>query len=278
MTLLSGLSNSFGITNFTGAGSYTLSVNGTFGNPNYVVTRNDGVWTVNRAQVVVTANGGSSVYGQSPVNPGLSASGLVNGESVAVLTGMSNSFGINSSTGAGRRTLSVVGTLSNGNYVVTSRLGGTWTVDRAPITVTADPQSRLLSETDPLLTYRITSGAALQHRSALRRPDPGIRQRARLLRDHAGHARGLGQLRADLRRIDVRDQASAVVHFAEPVRVGCAGRVRQPGPHLVPDQRHDVLRLIPVRSGRARGRRWRHRPGQCRQNKWRRPRRRRRVE
>ena len=157
--VLSGLSNSFGITNFTGAGSHTLGVNGAFGNPNYVVTRNDSIWTVNPAQITVTPIDGRSVYGQSPVNPGLWATGLVNGEGVSVLTGLSSSFRINGSSGAGRHALTVAGTLTNPNYVVTSRGITVWTVDRAPITVTADPQSRMFSETDPLLTYRITSGA-----------------------------------------------------------------------------------------------------------------------
>ncbi len=78
---LSGLSNSFGIGNLTGAGSYTLNVNGTFSNANYTITsRNTGTWTVNPAQITVTANGGSSVYGDAPSNPGFSVSGLRNGD------------------------------------------------------------------------------------------------------------------------------------------------------------------------------------------------------
>ena len=54
--------------------------------------------------------------------------------------------------------LRVAGLLTNTNYVIDNRLAGLWTVDRAALTVAADPQSRLFSEADPLLTYRITSG------------------------------------------------------------------------------------------------------------------------
>ncbi|WP_164172251.1 hypothetical protein, partial [Streptococcus pneumoniae] len=64
VAVLTGLSNSFGITNATDAGDHTLSVVGTLTNGNYRVTRHDGTWTVNPADVVVTANGGSSIYGQ----------------------------------------------------------------------------------------------------------------------------------------------------------------------------------------------------------------------
>ncbi len=123
---LSGLSNAFGIDGLTNAGSYTLNVLGTFSNPNYVVTRNDGVWTVNPAQITVTANGGNSVYGQSPVNPGLSVTGLLNGDS---LSGLSNSFGITNLTGAGSHTLSVNGTFGNPNYVVDAQR---WHLDGQP--------------------------------------------------------------------------------------------------------------------------------------------------
>jgi len=46
-----------------------------------------------------TALSGSSTYGLSPANPGLSATGLQNGETVSVLTGLSNSFGITGTSG-----------------------------------------------------------------------------------------------------------------------------------------------------------------------------------
>ncbi len=151
---LTGLSNSFGIANTTDAGSYALHVVGTLTNSNYRVTRTDSAWTVKPAELIVTANGGGSVYGQSPTNPGLTVIGLQNGDA---LTGLSNSFGITNFTNAGTTTLNVNGTFSNQNYVV-SRRAGIWTVDQAQLTVTANSQSRLLSEADPLLTYRITSG------------------------------------------------------------------------------------------------------------------------
>ncbi|GLR91995.1 adhesin [Bradyrhizobium iriomotense] len=135
---LTGLSNSFGITNATNAGSHTLSVAGTLTNGNYTLAgTNSGSWIVNPAPVTVTALGGSSTYGASPSNPGLSATGLQNGESVGVLTGLSNSFGITNATNAGSYTLSVAGTLTNGNYTLAGTNSGSWIVNPAPVTVTA---------------------------------------------------------------------------------------------------------------------------------------------
>ena len=137
-SVLTGLSNSFGITNATNAGSYVLSVIGALTNANYTVAgTNTGSWTVNPAPVTVTALGGSSTYGGSPANPGLSATGLQNGESASVLTGLSNSFGISNATNAGSYMLSVMGALTNGNYTLAGTSNGSWTVNPAPVTVTA---------------------------------------------------------------------------------------------------------------------------------------------
>lgn len=108
-------------------------------NSNYTLTGGAGTVTVTPAPITVTALGGTSTYGASPANPGFTASGLQNGETVGVLTGLSNSFGITGTTSVvgSPYTLSVIGTLTNGNYFVTARNTGTWTVTPAPVTVTA---------------------------------------------------------------------------------------------------------------------------------------------
>ncbi|MEW6640180.1 MAG: YDG domain-containing protein [Pseudomonadota bacterium] len=97
---------------------------------NYTVVGGAGTATVSPAPVTVTASGGTSVFGTSPANPGLSASGLRNGEGVAVLTGLSNSFGITSmsSVAGSPYVLNVVGVLSNPNYTIVARNSGLWTV------------------------------------------------------------------------------------------------------------------------------------------------------
>jgi hypothetical protein len=94
-----------------------------------------GTLTVNPAPVTVTALGGSSTVGSSPGNPGLSATGLQNGQSASALTGLSNSFGITGASSIGSYVMSVVGTLTNGNYTVVGSNSGTWNVAalRGPI-------------------------------------------------------------------------------------------------------------------------------------------------
>lgn len=91
-----------------------------------------GALAVNPAPVTVTALSGSSIYGASSSNPGLSATGLQNGESASVLTGLTNSFDISQTSAAGTYVLSVTGTLANPNYVVAGTVSGTWPVYSVP--------------------------------------------------------------------------------------------------------------------------------------------------
>ena len=104
--------------------------------------------------MTVTALGGTSIFGAGPANPGLSATGLQNGQNVSALTGLSNSFGITGSSNAGGYTLSVAGSNTNGNYIVTGTNAGQWTVTPAKITVTytATPFSVLLGQPLPVIT------------------------------------------------------------------------------------------------------------------------------
>jgi hypothetical protein len=60
-----------------------------------------------------------------------------------VLSGLSNSFGIDATANASTYTLSVAGTLTNGNYTVTGTTDGSWTVDPKGLTITADNQSKI---------------------------------------------------------------------------------------------------------------------------------------
>ncbi|MGL9619413.1 filamentous hemagglutinin N-terminal domain-containing protein [Bradyrhizobium sp. U531] len=125
-----------------------------------------GSLTVNPAPVMVTALGGFSFYGLSASNPGLSAAGLQNGQSISDLTGLSNSFGISKTSPAGSYTLSVTGTLSNPNYVLAGTVNGTWLV-YAPSPATSLPvePTRLWLAVDGI-NHRIDSKGNCSHGSS----------------------------------------------------------------------------------------------------------------
>ncbi len=122
-------------------------------NSNYTVIGGSGSVMVTPASITVTALGGTSVYGSSPTNPGLAATGLQNGENVGVLTGLSNSFGITStsSVAGSPYPLSVVGVLSNPNYTVTARIAGSWTVTPAPSVGSGLATSRVVFDSFDML-------------------------------------------------------------------------------------------------------------------------------
>ena len=132
-----------------GAGNYVLSS-----------TSVTGSGTITPAPVTVTANGGGSIYGQTPANPNLSATGLQGGQSVVLLTGLSNSFGITGQSNAGAYTLTVQGTLTNANYTVAAANKGTFTVAQRALAIGAENQERAANTDNPPLSYQI--GATTQ--------------------------------------------------------------------------------------------------------------------
>jgi hypothetical protein len=110
--------------------------------------------------VTVTALGGSSTVGSSPSNPGLSATGLQNGQSASVLTGLSNSFGITNTSPIGSYLMSVVGTLTNGNYTVVGTNSGSWSVTALRGSMSGGtPTFNGPSPSDPNLLFAPPSGS-----------------------------------------------------------------------------------------------------------------------
>ncbi len=90
---LTGLGNSFGITNLTNAGGYVLNVAGTLTNPNYIVTvTNPGTWVVNPATLTYVANPAIAPSGASIPTLGGVVVGFVNGDSLSAVAIGSPSF------------------------------------------------------------------------------------------------------------------------------------------------------------------------------------------
>jgi filamentous hemagglutinin family protein len=130
-------------TTASNVGTYAITQGTLAASSNYAVTYNGANLSVTPAPLTVTVLGGTSVYGQSPANPGLGYSGLVNGETASVITGLFNTLNITNTTGVGVYNAGIGGTLTNPNYFVFSSIPGGWQVTRAPVTVTytANPLS-----------------------------------------------------------------------------------------------------------------------------------------
>jgi gliding motility-associated-like protein len=112
--------------------------------------------TVSKASLTVTANNKSKIYGASePVLDYTVTGVLYNGDANTVVTGVV----LNTSTGGtaivGTHTITASGGIS-ANYNIT-HMNGTLTVNKAPLTVTANDKSKIYGEDDPVLDY-INSG------------------------------------------------------------------------------------------------------------------------
>ena len=144
-------------TTSTTVGTYPITLSGGTA-ANYTLTLVNGTLTINRAALTVTANNQSKIYGAA--NPGLTytLSGFVNGETSAVVSGaaaVTTTATTASAVGAYAIT-PAVGTLAAANYSFASFVNGTLTVSKAPLTATANNQTKTYGSANPALTMAFT--------------------------------------------------------------------------------------------------------------------------
>ncbi|ASC93488.1 beta strand repeat-containing protein [Sulfurospirillum diekertiae] len=130
-SVLSGVTTTGG--SGTNAGEYTLTASGVDGN--YNLTFVDGKLTITKANATVTANSGSLVYNGLSQSLGFGATGLVNGETKSVLSGVTAIGG----TDVGEHTISLNGVDTNYNLTF---VNGSLTITPASLTVTANNASK----------------------------------------------------------------------------------------------------------------------------------------
>jgi hypothetical protein len=119
----------------TDAGNYTSTASGSANN--YVLSFLPGNLSIAKIAATVTANSASGSYtGLEQFITGFTATGLVNGETTAVLTGVTDTDGIG--TNVGRYTNSASGSATN--YIL-SFIDGALNITPAPATVTANSSS-----------------------------------------------------------------------------------------------------------------------------------------
>ncbi|HYH65139.1 MAG TPA: MBG domain-containing protein, partial [Urbifossiella sp.] len=141
----------------SGVGAYPVTI-GTLAAANYAVTFTDSTLTVTAASLAATPTSGQTkVYGANLPVLAYTTAGLVNGDTpAAVLSGL---------LGSTATAASVVGTYAitggtlaaNANYTLTITPGVTLAVTPAPLTVAADPKSKVYGAALPALTFT-TSG------------------------------------------------------------------------------------------------------------------------
>jgi len=134
-------------------GTYTIVPYGA-GSATHELSYVNGILTVTRAPLAITAVDASRLYGAA--NPGFSASysGLVNGDTSAVVSGLSLSTPATAASGVGIYPITPSGA-SAANYAI-SYVPGTLTVGKAQLTITAKDAARLYGDPNPAFEATFT--------------------------------------------------------------------------------------------------------------------------
>ena len=133
------------------AGTHTITATGGTA-ANYVVTDADGTLTVTPASLTVTADDKSKVYGAADPDLTFIPGGhLYYTDTYAVISGVTLATATGAAATVGTHTITVTGCTA-ANYAITE-VDGTLTVSPAPLTVTADNQSKVYGAADPTLTF-----------------------------------------------------------------------------------------------------------------------------
>src|SRR5205085_1966895 len=131
-------------------GTYAITASGA-ASGDYTFSYVAGTLTVAKAALTVTVNNASKTYGQS--NPAFTAGygGVVKGDAAGSLGG-GLSFGTSATAASHVGSYAVTGSgLTSADYTI-AYVGGTLTVNKAALTITADDQTRAYGVANPTLT------------------------------------------------------------------------------------------------------------------------------
>ncbi|WP_420407518.1 MBG domain-containing protein [Hoeflea sp.] len=156
--------SSAGAASTADAGSYDIVASNAAGNRlgNYTITYADGMLTVDKAALLITASDATKTYGQTGSLTGYTVSGLVAANGDAVTNVDLSSAGAASTADAG--SYDIVASNASGNRLNSydiSYADGTLTVDKAALTVMANDQTRVSGASNPPLTWQVVGGALL---------------------------------------------------------------------------------------------------------------------
>jgi hypothetical protein len=125
-----------------------------------------GSLTVNPKALTITANDATRTYDNVAFSGGngVTYSGFVNGENSSVLTG-TIAYGGNSQGAVNAGTYTIIpSNQTSSNYAI-NYVNGMLTINRAPITVTANSQTKFIGNPDPPFTYQVTNGTLFGNNS-----------------------------------------------------------------------------------------------------------------
>ncbi|HVU24952.1 MAG TPA: MBG domain-containing protein [Opitutus sp.] len=152
-SVVSGLSLGSIATASSNVGSYPITAAGATA-ANYTITLTPGTLTVNKAPLTITAEGANRTYGAAnPIFDGI-FSGLVNGDSPSVVSGLSFSTTATKASPVGGYPITVSGGTAT-NYRITTD-SGVLSVQPAPLTVTPVAASRFYGDANPVFSGTFT--------------------------------------------------------------------------------------------------------------------------
>ena len=157
VTLVDGAGTSVGISTLP-AGDHTIS--GVYsGDLTYSTNSAIISQMVTPAPLTITADDKSNVYGAAEPALTYTVTGLANGDTPSIISGVTLSTTTGAAATAGTHAITATGGTA-ANYAITD-VNGTLTVSKAPLTVTADNKSKVFGAADPTLTF--TPGGSLYY-------------------------------------------------------------------------------------------------------------------
>jgi 6-phosphogluconolactonase (cycloisomerase 2 family) len=144
----------------TNAGNYPIVptlVDPTAKLGNYAVTINNGTLTITPVSLTVTASDASRVYGDPNPTFAFTITGVVNGQTSAVISGAPSCTSADPTAAVGTYPITcTVGTLTAANYTFANFVNATLAVTPAPLSVTAANASRQYGDPNPAFSGTIT--------------------------------------------------------------------------------------------------------------------------
>jgi gliding motility-associated-like protein len=130
--------------------NYAITPSGAV-NANYNISYVDGTLAVEQASLTITADNQVKIYGQANPTLTVSYNGFVNGDTFASLTSAPNIITTATTNSAVNNYVITPSGAADANYNI-SYVNGTLSIGSAPLTITADNQTKVYGQANPILT------------------------------------------------------------------------------------------------------------------------------